>query len=97
MKVVKCCGKKRTSKFCPECGKELGGSPLYGLLAHCRKIRSQYARWVKELEDRVASSNAQSKEKVQGWLTAKRRKLEQWASWVDTLSELLDAQSSGSA
>jgi len=78
---MKCCGQERTTRFCPECGKQVSDSSgLYGLLAHCRKS-AQHAQ--KESE----SWDAHDPERP----AAKRSKVNaaKWKTWVDVLEKTI--------
>jgi len=53
---MKCCGRFRRTKFCPECGKQCpNGDVLWGLLSHCQQS-------IQMLETRIESYSSGAKQ-----------------------------------
>jgi hypothetical protein len=46
--MATCCGRERSSRFCPDCGKALADDPLVELLNHC---------WLSEKKQRSEAEN----------------------------------------
>jgi len=75
-----CCGKLRTTKFCPDCGAKLGETPtLDQLLAHCRKTQaaheSRMTTWLEQGNQKEVDSQARAANK--------------WRAWADALEALI--------
>jgi len=67
--AVECCGKRRTTKFCPECGKPMvQPKPIDTLLAHLN-VRLAAAAAKAEAED-AKPRQANVVAKYEGWIAA---------------------------
>lgn len=86
-KPIQCCGKARTTRFCPDCGKRLRNDDgLYGLLIHCRKneekFRSEHQRCdVSEMSDAQLI-----------YRSSRLDAADKWKAWGDQLAQILDGQ-----
>lgn len=97
---VECCGKTRDSRFCPDCGKELGLGVLEGLIDYCRKNERPHRKRIEELKQRKANpqnDRDRDTDKLNRRIANKTRMAEKWKRWADAVQSLLDAQSSGKA
>lgn len=65
---MECCGQKRTTKFCPDCGNELAASPGVSLLAHLRKTHERHLK--------IHKDNREYGKK-------KPLRLPEWIEWVE--------------
>jgi hypothetical protein len=80
--AIECCGKERSTRFCPECGKRLVDDPLVELLAHVRKTEKLY----RTSAAKAMARSLHSKYDNPGYWSEKADK---WQSWVDALSRLM--------
>lgn len=98
--TVKCCGALRTSRFCPECGKELVTSPLADLLAHCRqgerKLRAEAKNW------RDTAQHPDQRGRTDGYpqrceerAAHVDRRADRWKGWIDALAAVVAAPADG--
>ncbi len=93
---VECCGKKRDTPFCAECGRELPGVPARGLLAHVRAQVRAHGTRVEELREQYARN---PEDRTMGWprteegfktlIPKQERLLAKWESWEKDLRTLL--------
>jgi hypothetical protein len=89
--AIECCGKKRTTRFCPECGRRLSGdSPLESLLAHCEKYAKQYlgtaARFRKSAEShREREGNPHAGVGADAMADREQDCGEKWSKWAAAL------------
>lgn len=87
---VECCGKPRTTPFCPQCGKGLDvHTGLGDLLAHCRstekRIRADARRFrwnFKEVGNSRYSELARRSDEM----------ADKWKTWAEALAELMAKQ-----
>ena len=90
---MRCCGECVETRYCPHCGKEVGGErPLRVLLLHCRKQlkmhRAKLAgdrKWVKEYGEGKASARVEHGE----------ARVAEWSRLVEALEEVVDVESGG--
>lgn len=69
-----CCGQKRESAFCPDCGKALNNHPLCELLAYCRAMQTRTA-------DKV-HAKAKAGQRTQA------NTVSRWARWIAALEKV---------
>jgi hypothetical protein len=85
-----CCGSKRDSKFCPDCGKRLrdDNEGLYGLLEHCQLTADQKAKCAtkKRWHGETVEPHVEKR------LEREHRAALKWQSWANALRELLKSQ-----
>jgi hypothetical protein len=85
-----CCGLDRVTSYCPECGKQLVGGPLAGLLKHCRIVAETHRTAIKNLE--TPGSCDFIKDKLcAAKLDWRKKKFEKWNAWSDQLEKLLQS------
>ncbi len=87
---MKCCGQRVASKFCPECGKNLGWTPLDDLLKrveeNTRGLRTRYENWFNQpLTEGETETPKRKKRREKFLANVERNEL-----WVKLLRELLD-------
>ena len=96
-----CCGKPRTSPFCPECGKQMThGTPLHELRKHCVDKRKTLVTSLKnkkrEMESELKKSKDTDREYNIRSMTQVVAKEEQvvlkWTRWIDALDAILSPQ-----
>lgn len=102
-----CCGKERTTNFCPNCGKAM--SPEAGILGLKRYLESQLEKATKK--EKESKAEAERAEKVfrnasspnqeyydRRWGESKKilasatKKREQWQNWIESLIRLVDGE-----
>lgn len=88
--VQVCCGEKRTSNFCPDCGKKLNTSPLVDLLAYCFSAAEKQRQSAETAKQNavIRKGNAEAERSLK---TSQRmdRTADKWQAWADALAELL--------
>lgn len=77
MAGTQCCGKVRTSRFCPDCGQNLGGAIIFDLLKHCR---TQEDRQRKQSRNQNYGSSH---------IAAAEKSAAKFKAWGDALAALL--------
>jgi len=83
---MECCGKERTTKYCPDCGKELNAdAPLAGLLRHC--------------ESTLEAANKKRKEATEAKddksLVSAEKSIAKWHQWVCALEAVVQGGMKG--
>jgi predicted NBD/HSP70 family sugar kinase len=79
--MTNCCGKPHSSRFCPDCGRQLcAAGSLFGLLSHCRKME--------KVQGGRAKTYARQEEETQAH--GAKVSAEKWKAWGDALAALLD-------
>ncbi len=73
-----CCGHECPTAFCPHCGKNMPGSVLAGLLAHCRLIQTRAEKDVTAYGDDGSAM-----------VRSKKRTAAKWKAWGDELVKLI--------
>jgi len=87
--MSECCGKKRETRFCPDCGAALGPKgPGVELLKHVQKTAAHFQLRVRRYEKPVSDdpTNAylkRQKERAQAMFD----KWDGWAKWITTAIE----------
>lgn len=87
-----CCGKSRSTPFCPECGKRVASRlGIEGLLDHCRvtakSLQGCYESAMNDArmqKDRAAHFKSRAASKLKAY--------EKWKAWGDALAELIDSR-----
>jgi hypothetical protein len=87
--MVECCGKLRSSPFCPTCGRALQAkSPLHSLLAYLRsqeeKYKGEKAKAEKGVLENPESSRSQDYLRRTGTFVAK------WGAWSAAVASVLE-------
>jgi hypothetical protein len=82
-----CCGKKRNTKFCPDCGCRLTNS-LVGLLKHVEGK----AELVRKRYEGVKQRSLSDRPKWETSLPSLLKTVEKWESWRDLLAKLLESR-----
>lgn len=77
---MKCCGKNRETKFCPDCGRGLDQEPIYQLLAHITKTAHNYKRQLDFSVENEMSEFHRNKAK---------KTYKKWNSWKKALRKLI--------
>lgn len=85
MSVV-CCGQPRTSRFCPDCGKQLAGDPLMELLIHCRISEKKQRTQAENFRDCGKPDDPGRKEAVE----SRTMRADVWKARADALVKLMD-------
>lgn len=97
-----CCGKSRTSAFCPDCGKQMQQvNPLHELRLHCfmsrKKIISTRDRYeVTLVESQIdpveREAHANGIRHLEKELTKNEKAILKWTRWIDALDAILVTQ-----
>ena len=98
---MKCCGRLRRARYCPECGRELfPEGPLGELLDHVEQIAVRFeeqrdlflADWPKDAVDALPPGDSAwpSRPRVERRLEINRDAAARWRSRADALRALLD-------
>ena len=86
---MQCCGKERTTKFCPDCGKPTCDPWLSSLLAHLKRRadeeRKRYQAICKSHESLGKTDEDDTK-----WLDQAKARADKWASWHAVLVDLIE-------
>lgn len=86
---MKCCGRSRATKYCPECGKCLV-HVLDGLLRHCKSSLATAERVVKHTRKRGEGLlHAQSVQDCSELVRRQERVVAKWQSWVWAIDDAL--------
>lgn len=88
------------TKFCPNCGAQTRGLPIYGLRQHIVKfigVAEAEVRRLEDVRDQAASvEDIDVNRRHAHWLDEqailKERVVVKWKSWLDALDELLAKQ-----
>lgn len=81
-----CCGKNRSTRFCPNCGKAMTQTPEESLLAHLREHATSYAARVVDYEPGGTLSHGSSPKER---LRTNKELAEKWASWLHLVESLV--------
>ncbi len=85
-----CCGKVRTSKFCPDCGKELTGDALLQLRQYLQVMAGARNKDVEREKRKAEEEEKPEWKKEYLRIAAKRQKVaDKWQRWLDTLDALM--------
>lgn len=83
---MKCCGKERNSRYCPECGKKLKNDDvIYDILEHCRFELNKHKTRQKRIEDGFVTPFKSEKEKLKKWIA-------KWESWEKAILEAIKSR-----
>ena len=79
---VKCCGRDRATRYCPDCGKKLVVHVLDGLLRHCKSSLVTAERVLQYSKGNLRDEP----------LLLKRQEqiVSKWQSWVAAIGEVCD-------
>ena len=87
-----CCGKQRSTKYCPDCGKLLRDeSPLGSLREHVRKRMNMQRRRVISWQHRAKTESAKW---IELRIASEEKTLEKWTSWLDALDKAIELETS---
>jgi hypothetical protein len=90
MTTIQCCGKSRSTPFCPQCGKRLTTTdPLLDLLVYLRIQAKKISSKAESYADAVATGHGTvGPADVQAALSAATR----WRNWADALAAKIGAE-----
>lgn len=90
---MKCCGKERSSAYCPDCGNPLQ-IPLQALLRHLRNQAKHYREHADNQEKNTEAIRWKGKpEKLRRYCERMRSLERKWQGWVDEIERLMKNQS----
>lgn len=93
---VECCGKKRNSRFCPECGKRICTGPLMELLVNCRLTEKRLRTTAQKLREQAAGWEARGVSKNAGYChegaAENDKKADAWKARADALGALMEGK-----
>jgi hypothetical protein len=96
-----CCGKLRTTAFCPDCGKQMKHeSPLHELRKHCvdrRKIlvtalKNNKINLTEELKKPNTLNRDDNVRYLERSVASDERAILKWDRWIDALDAILSPQ-----
>jgi hypothetical protein len=86
---MQCCGEERLTRFCPECGQELGSAGLRTLLDHLKRnlnpLVERAVRWRQALEEDPGDNPERFRRRLER--VEKRR--DKWQSWVNAVEQAI--------
>jgi len=84
--AVWCCGHDRQTRYCPDCGKQLGSEfDLWGLLSHCDDHATKQERRAKD------SLRYQGRQR-EGHQQQMERAAIKWRTWATMLRAMLESR-----
>lgn len=101
MTGVTCCGRERTSRYCPECGEKLQEHPLDSLLAHAREVIRVHETKAANLRRKIAwqAENPDAKryrpDVSEEDLIAPERLAAKWRTWAAAVEALMGPPAEG--
>ena len=82
--MIECCGKDRTTPFCPMCGRAIDGhNVLYGLLSHIQGVVRSY-----ECRRQSRLSHCDN-DKTHPLVKGVEKKMKKWVDWQDALARAI--------
>ena len=86
---MKCCGKSRSTPFCPQCGRKIkGADPLLSLLAYLRDMQRSQERSLDALHNKCAN-NEEPSEFLASSIANKERAVKKWQVWADAVEGIM--------
>ena len=88
---MKCCGKLRTSKFCPDCGKLLAEShSLVTLLRHCEQQAISQEKALKTAGKKLGQG-PDDQRWFEDYSKCKQEAIDKWRLWATLLRKLIES------
>lgn len=96
---VECCGKPRTSPFCPDCGNKLeSDDPLVGLLVSCRRSERAHRASARRWREKLGQPGEETwKEFHEDQAAESDAKAAEWKARADALADLIERDRSAQA
>jgi hypothetical protein len=89
---MECCGKKRETRFCPDCGKRLHVSPLYPLLQFVKRLAKTRRDTAAENERRASTNKTETgPEKFSKRAARQVVEANRFDTWAAELEKLITA------
>ncbi|CEF48307.1 unnamed protein product [uncultured bacterium] len=87
---MECCGKERTSRFCPDCGNALQSGGLWELLSHMRVVIRTQSRSAERNARKSQCSGINDPSFYARRADSQRKAADKWTAWADELAKLLE-------
>lgn len=93
---MKCCGKDRKTRFCPQCGKRLAEHNLGSLVTHCQsrlaQLRKEQLRWENAADKHDEQTDAKRVDRIDRHIESAKRTIVKWEVWVNELEGIIESQ-----
>lgn len=88
---MECCGQKRDTCFCPDCGREMKDlHPLAGLLKHCRHAALSLRSNVRRARQTAEEESGENRAHRLRWADRNEKHLVKWEGWVKGLEKAIE-------
>lgn len=92
--MMECCGKKRNTRYCAQCGSRLSEHNLGSLLTHCQarlsQLRKEAERWKECARDHDENTPEKRVERIDRYIDQRTLGIAKWEAWAKALEDVME-------